>query len=89
MRERGTRLGCLATLALWAILGIFTQHFGEWGRRGAADEGGGGRFAAVGILGVIGYVSVFGIIAFVRWLLSVGRNSRRGFPVIPPHDGEV
>lgn len=79
------QLGCLFLLLLWAILGVYLHFSGAWS---AEDSDGGGRFAVIGLLGLITFVVIFGVKAMLRLVASRWRREpQRGFPVttkVPP-----
>ena len=73
------QFGCLTLLLLWAALGIYLQVSGAWSAEGSD---GGGRFAVIGLFGLIAFVVIFGVKAAVRGVLSRARRGRSRFPVV-------
>jgi hypothetical protein len=71
------RTGCLGLLVIWTLLGVYIRLTGGFG------EEGGGRLAAMGLLGVCAYAFV----SVVERSFERRRSRSRAFPVRPRHRG--
>jgi hypothetical protein len=87
MPRSNARLGCLVYLLLFALLGVGAEYFGKAPSLDA-DEGP-GRIAAAGIVWLILYFVIFGMIEIVRATRRRTRSEPRGFPVEPQGPGEI
>jgi hypothetical protein len=75
--------GCLLTLLAAAIFGVVIYDFTNADPEG---DGGGTRFALLGVLGLFIYVCF----RFATWISRSIRRERRGFPIEPsPPRGEA
>ena len=88
MPRSGARTGCLTLLVLFALFGVALQLFGTWSGDGP-DQNGGGRFALMGLFGVVLFVTVFGVAAVVGWFQARRHRQPHGFPVITRHNSEA
>jgi hypothetical protein len=86
MPRNNVRFGCSLVLLVVAVLGFIVEYFGKPGPPG--DDEGSGPLFAIGILGLIAFIFIFGLWAIIQTISARLHRDPRGFPVEPPQPPE-
>jgi hypothetical protein len=87
MRLRKIQLGCLIALLLFVSLGFITEYFGK--RTSPSDNEGAGGIPVVGLIGLLLFFLIFGLIGIIQAVIRHFHRDPPGFPLdnpIPPDD---